>query len=67
MSHVGKVPPALPALGEEPGPGLAPAGWAASIFNLIGAALGAASGLAAGRILERLRAGRVRLDTRCGS
>ena len=51
--HVGKVPPALPALREELGLGLVPAGWVASIFNLIGATLGIASGLVADRIGAR--------------
>ena len=51
--HVGKVPPALPAVREELGLGLVPAGWVASIFNLIGAALGVASGLAADRLGAR--------------
>ena len=65
--HVGKVPPALPAVREELGLGLVPAGWVASIFNLIGAALGVASGLAADRIGARrvLAAGLVLLA--CGS
>ena len=51
--HVGKVPPALPALRDELGLGLVAAGWVASIFNLIGAVLGVASGLAADRIGAR--------------
>ena len=51
--HVGKVPPALPALREELGLGLVPAGWVASIFNLMGATLGVASGLVADRIGAR--------------
>ena len=51
--HVGKVPPALPAVREELGLGLVPAGWVASIFNLIGAVLGVGSGLAADRIGAR--------------
>ena len=51
--HVGKVPPALPALREELGLGLVPAGWVASIFSLVGATLGIASGLAADRIGAR--------------
>ena len=51
--HVGKVPPALPALREELGLGLVPAGWVASIFNLIGAALGVAGGLIADRLGAR--------------
>ena len=51
--HVGKVPPALPALRDELGLGLVPAGWVASIFNLMGAALGVASGLVADRIGAR--------------
>ena len=51
--HVGKVPPALPGLREELGLGLVPAGWVASIFNLIGATLGVASGLAADRLGAR--------------
>ena len=48
--HVGKVPPALPALREELDIGLVAAGWVASIFNLIGATIGIASGLAADRL-----------------
>ena len=51
--HVGKVPPALPALRDELGLGLVPAGWVASIFNLMGATLGVASGLVADRIGAR--------------
>ena len=51
--HVGKVPPALPALREELGLGLVAGGWVASIFNLIGATLGIASGLAADRLGAR--------------
>lgn len=51
--HVGKVPPALPALRDELGLGLVPAGWVASIFNLMGAILGVASGLVADRIGAR--------------
>ncbi len=51
--HVGKVPPALPALRDELGLGLVPAGWVASIFNLIGATLGVASGLVADRLGAR--------------
>ena len=51
--HVGKVPPALPALREELGLGLVAAGWVASIFNLIGATIGIASGLAADRLGAR--------------
>ena len=48
--HVGKVPPALPALREELDIGLVAAGWVASIFNLIGATIGIAGGLAADRL-----------------
>ena len=51
--HVGKVPPALPALRDELDLGLVAAGWIASIFNLIGATLGIASGLAADRLGAR--------------
>ena len=51
--HVGKVPPALPALRDELDLGLVAAGWVASIFNLIGATLGIASGLAADRLGAR--------------
>ena len=51
--HVGKVPPALPALRDELDLGLVTAGWVASIFNLIGATLGIASGLAADRLGAR--------------
>ena len=51
--HVGKVPPALPALREELDIGLVAAGWVASIFNLIGATIGIASGLAADRLGAR--------------
>ena len=51
--HVGKVPPALPALREELDLGLVAAGWVASIFNLVGATLGIASGLAADRLGAR--------------
>ena len=48
--HVGKVPPAIPELRDELGLGLVTAGWVASIFSLIGATLGIASGLAADRL-----------------
>jgi len=51
--HVGKVPPALPALREELDLGLVAGGWIASIFSLIGATLGIASGLAADRLGAR--------------
>ena len=51
--HVGKVPPALPALRDELDLGLVTAGWVASIFSLIGATLGIASGLAADRLGAR--------------
>ena len=51
--HVGKVPPAIPELREELGLGLVAAGWVASIFSLIGATLGIASGLAADRLGAR--------------
>ena len=51
--HVGKVPPAIPALRDELDLGLVVAGWVASIFNLIGATLGIASGLAADRLGAR--------------
>ena len=51
--HVGKVPPALPALRDELGLSLVAAGWVASIFNLVGATLGVASGLIADRIGAR--------------
>lgn len=51
--HVGKVPPALPALRDELALGLVAAGWVASIFNLVGATLGIASGLAADRLGPR--------------
>ena len=51
--HVGKVPPALPAMREELDLGLVAAGWVASIFSLIGATIGIASGLAADRFGAR--------------
>ena len=51
--HVGKVPPAIPGLRDEFGLGLVAAGWVASIFNLIGATLGIASGLATDRLGAR--------------
>ena len=51
--HVGKVPPALPDLRDELDLGLVAGGWIASIFNLIGAILGIASGLAADRLGAR--------------
>ena len=44
-AQVGKVPPALPILREELGIGLITAGWVASLVNICGATLGAASGL----------------------
>ena len=63
--HVGKVPPALPALRDELGLGLVAGGWVASIFNLIGATLGIAGGIAADRLGARrvLAAGLVFLVT----
>ena len=51
--HVGKVPPAIPELREALGLGLVSAGWVASIFSLVGATLGIASGLAADRLGAR--------------
>ena len=42
--ELGKVPPAMPALGIELAVGLAALGWAASIFNAVGAALGIPAG-----------------------
>ena len=48
--HVGKVPPALPGVARRSRPRARPAGWVASIFNLMGATLGVASGLVADRI-----------------
>lgn len=51
--HIGKMPPVLPAIREELALGLVAGGWATSIFHLIGATLGVASGLFADRIGAR--------------
>ncbi len=51
--QVGKVPPAIPEMRAELGLGLVTAGWMASLFNAVGAALGIAAGLFADRIGAR--------------
>jgi MFS family permease len=51
--HIGKVPPALPAMRAELQFDLAAAGWVLSTVNLIGMSLGMAAGLFADRIGPR--------------
>ena len=51
--QVGKVPPAIPEMRAELGLSLVTAGWMASLFNAVGAALGIAAGLLADRIGPR--------------
>lgn len=51
--QVGKVPPALPWVSAELGLGLVTAGWVASVFNLMGAALAIVTGLVADRLGAR--------------
>lgn len=51
--QVGKVPPAIPEMRTELGLSLVTAGWMASLFNAVGAALGIAAGLFADRIGAR--------------
>ena len=52
-AHIGKVPPALPALRADLGLGLVAAGWAVSIFAAIGALCGAFAGMVADRLGHR--------------
>ncbi|MFC1664003.1 CynX/NimT family MFS transporter [Pseudomonadota bacterium] len=51
--QVGKVPPAIPQIRESLGIGMVSAGWVASIFNLVGALIGIASGVFADRLGPR--------------
>ncbi|MDF3073658.1 MAG: transporter [Alphaproteobacteria bacterium] len=51
--HIGKVPPALPALRAELDFGLAAAGWVLSTINLIGMTMGMVAGLLSDRIGAR--------------
>lgn len=51
--HIGKAPPALPALRAELDFGLAAAGWVLSTINLIGMSMGMVAGLLADRIGPR--------------
>nr|WP_246423583.1 MFS transporter [Roseospira goensis] len=51
--HVGKVPPALPALRTELGLDLIPAGFVVSTFNVLGMSLGLATGVVADRLGRR--------------
>lgn len=51
--HVGKVPPALPALRAELGLSLTVAGWAVSLINFMGIAIGMLAGLVADRLGHR--------------
>lgn len=48
--HIGKMPPALPALRAETGIGLEAAGWLVSLVNLTGAVCGLALALFADRL-----------------
>ncbi|MEJ5988410.1 MFS transporter [Ramlibacter sp. PS3R-8] len=58
-TQIGKLPPAIPALREAFGASLVQMGWIASIFNLIAACGGLATGLVADRLGRRtlLKAG----------
>nr|WP_246422332.1 MFS transporter [Roseospira visakhapatnamensis] len=51
--HVGKVPPALPALRVDLGVGLVPAGFIVSTFNVLGMSLGLVAGVTADRLGRR--------------
>jgi MFS family permease len=51
--HMGKVPPALPALREEIGLSMVAAGWVVSLFNLTGGLLGLAAGTVGDRFGSR--------------
>lgn len=51
--HVGKAPPALPAIRGELGLGLVAAGWVVSIFAATGALLAAPGGMVADRLGHR--------------
>lgn len=53
--QVGKAPPAIPQMRDSLGIGMVSAGWVASIFNLVGALIGIASGV----VVDRLGARRV--------
>ena len=58
-TQIGKLPPAIPALREAFGASLVQMGWVASIFNLVAACGGLATGLVADRFGRRslLKAG----------
>lgn len=51
--QVGKIPPALPMPRESLNADLITAGWIISVFNLVAATLGIATGLAADRLDTR--------------
>ncbi len=51
--HVGKVPPALPALRVDFGLGMVPAGFIVSTFNVLGMTLGLLTGVLADRLGRR--------------
>ncbi|MCG8428198.1 MAG: MFS transporter [Chromatiales bacterium] len=56
--QIGKVPPSLPILRESLGADLVSAGWIISVFNLLAALLGVASGLISDRLgSKRIAAG----------
>lgn len=52
-AHVGKLPPALPALRAELGLGLVAAGWIVSVFSVTGLAMGMFAGTLGDRIGAR--------------
>lgn len=54
-AHIGKLPPALPAIQDEMAVGLVMAGWIASMISTIGFALG----LVAGTLADKIGARRV--------
>ena len=58
-TQIGKLPPAIPALREAFGASLVQMGWVASIFNLVAACGGLATGIVADRFGRRtlLKAG----------
>ncbi|HSV45578.1 MAG TPA: MFS transporter [Ramlibacter sp.] len=66
-TQIGKLPPAIPALREAFGASLVQMGWIASIFNLVAACSGLATGLIADRLGRRtlLKAGLALLG--CGA
>src|SRR5688500_2796907 len=54
-SHIGKLPPALPAIRLELEAGLVMAGWIASMISIVGFV----AGLAAGALADRVGVGRM--------